>query len=122
MAHLDPAQMDPYTSFGPYMAATVLIRHYARSETPTKDLEDIRLIVTAMLSLERHWKTTKTFLEQLRKDLEQYNIDIAIPQHRNTAPPNAARFSLDDDEDGTELSQLRTGPLLVGVLSDQRKR
>ncbi|KAK3044347.1 hypothetical protein LTS18_001520, partial [Coniosporium uncinatum] len=63
-----------------------------------------------------------TFLEQLRKDLEQFNIDIAIPRHRNIAPPNAARFSLDDDEDGTELSQLRTGPLLVGVLSDQRKR
>jgi len=104
------------------MAATVLIRHHAQSSTPTKDIEDIKLIITAMLSLERHWKTTKTFLEQLRNDLEQHNIDIAIPRHRNMAPPNAARFTLDADDDGTELAQLRTGPLLIGVLSDQRKR
>lgn len=104
--------MDPFTAFGPYMASTVLISQYEQSETPREDLEDLRLIMTALLSLQKHWKMTHSFIMQLNEDLKQHNIDISIPEQRGD------EFQTNDDT--AEMPQFKTGPLLVGVLQRNR--
>lgn len=63
-----------------HAASTVFTKPFKQSETRERDLQNLKLIMTAMRSLQRHWKMTEAFIIQLSDDLRRNNINISAQQ------------------------------------------